>query len=52
MEAKAIAKHVRISPRKVQVVADLIRGKHVDEALAILKFNNKRGSEVLEKVVK
>ena len=52
MEAKAIAKHVRISPRKVKVVADLVRGKHVDEALAILKFTPKKGAEVLEKVVK
>lgn len=52
MEAKAIAKHVRISPRKVQIVADLVRGKNADEALAILKFSNKNGARVLEKVVK
>ena len=37
MEAKAVAKYVRIAPRKVRVVIDLIRGKKVDEAFAILK---------------
>ena len=52
MEAKAIAKYVRIAPRKVNVVADLIRGKNVEEAIAILKFTPKRGARVLEKVVK
>lgn len=52
MEAKAIAKYVRIAPRKVNLVAAEIRGKQVDEALAILKFTPKRGAEVLEKVLK
>ncbi|WP_026895040.1 50S ribosomal protein L22 [Clostridiisalibacter paucivorans] len=51
MEAKAVAKYIRISPRKVKIVADLVRGKSVDEALAILKFTPKKGAEVLEKVV-
>lgn len=51
MEAKAIAKYVRISPRKVQIVADLVRGKHIDEALSILKFSTKRGADVLENVL-
>ncbi|NLI12149.1 50S ribosomal protein L22 [Pelotomaculum propionicicum] len=52
MEAKAITKYVRISPRKVRQVIDLIRGKKVDEALAILKYTPKRASEVVTKVVK
>jgi large subunit ribosomal protein L22 len=52
VEAKAIAKYVRIAPRKVNLVAAEIRGKQVDEALAILKFTPKRGAEVLEKVLK
>ncbi len=52
MEAKAITKYVRISPRKVRQVVDLIRGKKVDEALAILKYTPKRASEVVTKVVK
>ncbi|NLJ76925.1 MAG: 50S ribosomal protein L22 [Peptococcaceae bacterium] len=52
MEAKAIARYVRISPRKVRQVIDLIRGKKVDEALAILRYTPKRASEVVTKVVK
>lgn len=52
MEAKAIAKFVRIAPRKVQLVTDLVRGKKVDEALAILKFTPKGAAPVVEKVVK
>ncbi len=51
MEARAIAKYIRISPRKVQEVADLVRGKKVNEALAILEFTNKRGAGILKKVV-
>ncbi len=52
MEAKAVAKYVRIAPRKVRVVMNLIRGKNVAEAFAILKFTPKVGSEVLTKVLK
>ena len=51
MEAKAVAKHVRIAPRKVRVVLNLIRGKSVDEALAILRFTPKRAAPVIGKVV-
>ena len=50
--AKATVKYERISSRKVKIVADLIRGKDVDEAMAILKFTNKAGSEVLIKLLK
>lgn len=52
MEAKATAKFVRISPRKVRLVVDLIRGKKIQEALAILKYTPKRASEAVTKVVK
>ena len=52
MEAKAIAKYVRISPRKVKPVTDLVRGKNINEVLAILKFTPNKGAKVLEKVVK
>lgn len=51
MEAKAIAKYVRISPLKVNFICSEIRGKQVDEALSILKFTPKRGAKVLEKVL-
>ncbi len=52
MEAKAVAKYIRIAPRKVRVVMDLIRGKSVAEAFAILKFTPKVGADVIEKVLK
>jgi large subunit ribosomal protein L22 len=47
----AHAKYVRISSRKVQIVVDLIRGKNVDDALAILKFTPKASSPVVEKLL-
>ena len=49
--AKAEAKYVRISPRKVKIVIDLIRNKPVGEALAILKHTPKAASEVVEKLL-
>jgi large subunit ribosomal protein L22 len=51
VEAKAIAKYVRISPLKVNFICREIKGKQVDEALSILKFTPKRGAKVLEKVL-
>lgn len=51
MEAKAIARNVRISPRKVRLVVDLIRGKGLEEARAILKFTPRRGSAPVVKVL-
>jgi len=52
LEATATLKYARISSRKVKIVADLIRGKKADEALAIIKFTPKASSEVLEKLLK
>lgn len=52
MEAKAIARQVRIAPRKVRLVVDLIRGKQVGEAIAILAHTPKAASPVVEKVLK
>ena len=49
--ATATVKYARISSRKVKIVADLIRGKNVDEALAILQFTQKAGSEILIKLL-
>ena len=51
-EARATLKYARISIRKVKIVADLIRGKKVDEALAIIRFTPKASSEILEKLLK
>ena len=51
-QAKAIAKTVRIAPRYVRLVVDLIRGKQVGEAVAILRHTPKAASPVVEKVLK
>ena len=51
MEAKAVAKYVRMSPSKLKPVADLVRGKDLRDALNILKFTPGKGSEIMEKVV-
>lgn len=51
MEARAQARYVRISPRKVKIVNDLIVGKPLASALAIVKTTPKAASEVLEKVL-
>ena len=51
-ESRATLKFARISARKVKIVADLIRGKDVDEALAIVKFTPKASSEIIEKLLK
>ena len=52
MEAKAVAKYVRMSPIKLKPVTDLVRGKNLNEALTILKFTPGKGSVLVEKVVK
>ena len=49
---QAHAKHIRLSSRKAKIVLDLIRGKNVADAFAILKFTPKVGAEVIEKVLK
>jgi large subunit ribosomal protein L22 len=51
MEAKAVAKKVRIASRKVRLVVDLIRGKQVGEAVAILRHTPKSASLVVEKLL-
>ena len=52
MEAKASLKFARISPRKVQIVADIIRNQPADKAMAILKHTPKAACEDLEKLLK
>lgn len=51
MEARAILKYVRISPRKIKIVLDLIRNQDADKAMAILKFTPKAACEPLEKLL-
>jgi large subunit ribosomal protein L22 len=52
MEATATLKYLKASPQKVRLVADLIRGKKVDEALAILRFTKKHSANDLEKLLR
>lgn len=52
MEAKATLKFARISPRKMQIVLDLIRNQPADKAMAILKYTPKAACEYLEKLLK
>jgi large subunit ribosomal protein L22 len=49
---KAVAKFVRIAPRKARLVADEVRGKSVPEAVSILQFTNKRAAGIVGDVIK
>lgn len=49
--ASATAKVVRIAPRKARLVVDLIRGKHVGEAVSILRFSTRDAADAVEKVL-
>lgn len=50
-QVKAVEKFMRMSPRKVRLVADLVRGKGVDEAIALLKMTPKEAARVVEKAI-
>lgn len=52
MISKAVSKYVRMSPRKARLVADLVRGKQVEDALAVLKFTPKKAAGELSKAIK
>ena len=52
MEAKAYLRYVRIAPRKVQIVCDMIRNQPLDKALAMMKYTPKAACEPLYKLVK
>jgi len=51
METNAILRGVRLSSQKGRLVADLIRGKSVDQALSILSFSPKKGATIIKKVL-
>jgi large subunit ribosomal protein L22 len=51
MQTQAVLKFVRLSPKKARPVADLVRGKKVDEALNILKFSTRKPAKVIRKVL-
>jgi len=52
METRAVARYIRMSPQKVRLVADTVRGKRVEEALATLQHTTKAAARVVSKVVK
>jgi large subunit ribosomal protein L22 len=52
MEARAISKYNRQSPRKMRLVVDLIRGRGVGEAYAILQFSKKKAAECIDKTLR
>jgi large subunit ribosomal protein L22 len=52
VETRAVARYIWIGPRKVRLVADLVRGKGVNDALAILRFAPQRAAQPISKVVR
>jgi large subunit ribosomal protein L22 len=51
MESRAVARFVRVSPRKVRLIMDEVRGKKVDEALRLLSFSPQKGAHLLKKLI-
>lgn len=51
MESRAVAKYIRISPRKVRLIMDQVRGKKVEEALNLLSLSPQKGARILKKVI-
>lgn len=51
MEARAVAKYVRVSPRKVRLIMDEVRGKKVSDALNLLTFSSQKGAFILKKLI-
>ncbi|MFQ5664232.1 MAG: 50S ribosomal protein L22 [Terriglobia bacterium] len=52
VEARALARYVRVSPQKARLVIDLIRGRNAGEALSLLRFTKKRAAKPIEKVLR
>jgi len=52
VEGRAVARYIRVAPSKARLVMDLIRGKPVEQALAILRFTPRRASPIIEKVLR
>ncbi len=51
MESRAVAKHIRISPQKIRLVIDQVRGKKVEDALNMLTFAPQKGAKILKKLI-
>ena len=52
MEVRALLRHTRTAPRKARLVADLIRGKNVNDAINILQFTRKKAADTIQKLLK
>lgn len=52
MEAKAVARFVRVPPRKARLVVDLVRGKNINQALLAVRFTRKQAARIVEKVLR
>ena len=52
MEVKAVSKYVRISPRKVHIMIDAVKGKPIETALEILKFMPQKAASIVEKIIR
>ena len=51
MEARAVGKYIRVSPQKARLVADVVRGMEVDQAITTLKFMPKKAAAILRQVI-
>ena len=51
MEARAVAKYIRVSPRKVRLIMDELRGKKVEEALNVLTFAPQKSARIVKKLI-
>jgi large subunit ribosomal protein L22 len=51
MEARAVGKYIRVSPQKTRLVADVVRGMDVDQAITTLKFMPKKAAAILRQVI-
>ena len=52
MESRAVARYIRVSPLKARQVADLVRGKNINEAVGILRYVNKKSAPLINKVLR
>ena len=52
MEVRAVAKYLRVSSQKARLVADMVRGKKVDDALILLRFTPKKSGRLISKVLR
>ncbi len=51
MESRAVGKYIRVSPQKARLVADVVRGMNVDQAITTLKFMPKKAAAILKQVI-